>query len=173
MMKRTLLLVALFVLLLSGCKDLNDMMDMRGPYYMAEGWEQISSGYKKKYDHINIEMEGGIRYSLSDHLEKGFFIGHNSDREMPLNVEGAVLEGNGKKYEGKIVSTVFSEASKFGPNQRGYVKIRWDFGDEGDIEVYGDNFDITFNVKLDGRPETIVAHFELPAAYIDPGKTPK
>lgn len=157
-------------MLFSGCEDLSDMTDMTGPYYVGEGWEQISSGYSRRYERVNIEMEGGIRYTLSDHLEKSFFVGQNSDREILLNVESVTLAGNGKKYEGKITSTVFSDTSKFGSKQRGYMKVRWDFGDDGDVNALGDSFDLVFNMKLDGRPEIVTANFKLPDAYLDPDK---
>jgi hypothetical protein len=117
-------------------------------------------GYDKRFEKLRIIIQSGINKSSSRQLEKSFSIGHVFEKELSLNVTGATLEAKGKKFEGKINSTVFDEKSKFGANHSGTMRIEWNF-DEGMDSLFAEGFSITFHSKLDGKDEDAKLEFEV------------
>lgn len=117
------------------------------------------NGYEKKFGKINVTVVNGIYKSSSSRLEQEFSIGHNAEQELPFNVMGATIDAKGKKFDGKILSTVFSENSKSPANSQGHLRIEWNFDEPGD-KLLAQGFAITFNTKLDGKDENVTMQFE-------------
>ena len=152
-MLKTLLLSIIFALSFFGM-NCNPPTD----YYLVGGKKLAFDGYDGKFEKLRIVIQSGINKSSSMRLEKGFVVSHIFEKELSLNVTGATLEAKGKKFEGKILSTVFNDKSKFGTNSGGTMRIEWNF-DEPIETLFATGFSITFKTKIDGKDENATMQF--------------
>jgi hypothetical protein len=127
-------------------------------FAIVDGKKLPLNGYEKNVGKFAITVVNGIYKSSSSRLEQEFTVGHLTEKEATLNVIGTSLDAKGKRFEGKILSTVFNENSKFPPRNRGHFRIEWNFDESGD-KLLAQGFAITFKIKLDGKEETATVQF--------------
>jgi hypothetical protein len=131
----------------------------RADYVVVGGQKLAFDGYMQKFEKLHLVIQSGINKSPSKRLDESFTIGHSFDKELPLNVLSATLKAKNKDFEGQILSTVFSETSKFQKSHSGTMRIEWNF-DEPLETLFAEGFSITFKTKLDGKDESATMKFE-------------
>jgi hypothetical protein len=129
-------------------------------YYVVGGKKLAFDGYDQKFEKLHITLQSGINKSSSKQLGKSFTVGHVFDKELSLNVVGATLKAKNKDFEGKFLSTVFDEKSKFESNSMGTIGVEWNF-DEPIETLFAEGFSITFKTKLDGKDEDATMRFDV------------
>jgi ribosomal protein L24 len=129
-------------------------------FYVVGGKKIAFDGYSQNFEKLRVIIQSGVNKSSSKKLEKSFTVGHVVENELPINVANVTLNAKDKEFEGKILSTVFSDTSKFQPNHAGTMRIEWNF-DESTETLFSDGFSITFKTKLDGKNEDATMRFEL------------
>jgi hypothetical protein len=144
-------IILVFVLLGMNCNPPAD-------FYVVGGKKIAFDGYSQNFEKLRVIIQSGVNKSSSKNLEKSFTIGHVLEKESLLNVVNITLKAKNKEFEGKILSTVFSETSKFQPNHAGTMRIEWNF-DESTETLFADGFSITFKTKLDGKDEDATMKF--------------
>ena len=128
-------------------------------YAVVGGNKLAFDGYSQDFEKLRVIIQSGINKSSSQRLEKSFVVSHKLEKEVLFNVYAAVLQAKGKSFEGKILSTVFSETSKSPKGVGGTMRIEWNF-DESIETLFAEEFTITFKTKLDGKEEDATLKFQ-------------
>lgn len=128
-------------------------------YKVVGGKKLAFDGYDKEFEKLRIVIQSGINKSSAKRLEKNFVVSHRLEKDSLLDVTSATLEAKGKKFDGKILSTVFNDKSRFPKNNGGYMSLEWTF-DEPLETLFEAGFSIVFKTKLEGRDESAAMQFE-------------
>jgi hypothetical protein len=165
-MKNLILTGAIMIAVIFGC-NLSP-----APDFKPQGWRPAGTGaYHGMYENVSIVMQGGFYDESSYLMQKDLCIGTNFEKGANTLLESVVIESGGNSYAGTWDNnTTLDGKSAYAKKQCGHIFVHWDFG-KHQSEIYKQGAQMIFNLKLDGKPETVKMEI-VPAGEYSPEVKP-